>query len=152
MASMPETIVDAIASSATIAGDKAFAAESADMFRDNADTVSGLLSPNDAAAFAQLMFIVDGGANRPGFLAVLEDRLVLAWTYGLFSKKRKSAVIAYRDISSLDLGVAGASLGGNPALTIGSHGTSWTFALPPKDTGLAKAVHEYIAARIAPTA
>lgn len=71
--------MDATANSATITGERSFADERTNRYLDNEATVSGLLSPEDAPAFAQLMFVTDESANRPGLTLARHDRLTPAW-------------------------------------------------------------------------
>ncbi|WP_437770476.1 hypothetical protein [Arthrobacter sp. KNU40] len=149
MTTQRDHFIDAMTKAAELAGDADFGKASAGVYTDNETELLSLVRPDDYPSLAFLAFLQDGNANRTALAALLEDRLVLVWTYGIFGRKKGSTVIPFSAITRLEFSETSSSpsFGGNPEISIATD-RPWNLAIPPKGTPLAGAVRDQIALAI----
>lgn len=147
--SQRDHFIDAMTKAAELAGDADFGKASAGVYNDNEAELLSLVPAEECPSLAFLAFLQDGNANRTALAVLLEDRMILVWTYGIFGRKKGSTIIPFSAITRLEFSVTSSSpsFGGNPEISIASD-RLWNLAIPPKGTPLATAVRDQIALAI----
>jgi hypothetical protein len=156
MASMPTTgndlnqkIIDGLAGYVTALNDRDAAQFGAMIYKRVARELDPLVRPDDLCKLAFPSFLIRPDLRVECFVAVLGDRLVIAWKAGMFRKSAAPLVIPFASITGIRR-QAGTSSGTRGATLLVISGTPGaTIALPK---GQADTVEALIRAAVGPPA
>lgn len=144
-----QKIIDGLAGYVTALNDRDAAQFGAMIYKRVARELDPLVRPDDVCKLAFPSFLIRPDLRVECFVAVLGDRLVIAWKAGMFRKSAAPLVISFDSIAGIRR-QAGASPGARGAtLLVISGAPSATIALPK---GQADTVEALIRAAIGPAA
>lgn len=146
-----DRFVDAMTRTTELVGyDRDYAQSCSRIYSENADLLAQLVHGTEQPDLAFLAIVLDGNTPRMAFGALMPDRLLLVWEYGIVSSKHGSTVIPYRAIRNIQFETASADPrhGGNPILRLNTGIEDCRFLIPPKGAAVAAAIRDRVSAAV----
>ena len=115
-------------------------------YRENADALAPLVHGSEQPDLAFLAIVLDGNTPRMALGALMPDRLLLVWEYGIVSSKHGSAVIPYSAIRQVQFMPESNDPrhGGNPIIRLSTEFEERRFLIPPRGKIIGAAIHDRV--------
>lgn len=141
-----DLIVDGITNTVDLLGDADFTMLAAQAYRPVRAVVQPLLQPGDVVRLTlPTLLLLTNPTRRPSAVALfLDNRLILAWTIGVFKKTAHHVVLRTDEITEVSVGNGTGSASAATVLTVRAGNASWDLVLPQSTPAFADHAKELL--------